>query len=379
MSIVNGIIKAPINPAEVYEVLGVSPTSKGYDVGYICSNAHKKTNIWSRFKPVRWKSFGINLTNDQWWKGEDGQCGIDFTNARAVNYTQIPSKMTDDGNNGWEYLPPNGDPFPYRLLDFIKYKHDAPPPIGGFSVPSKVGVNGTFTASVMEQIITIDKDEPGSIAFDDIKADSTGEIASLSDYFLGVYVTDTSGTRMGRAISDKNNTRLTVTYSVNGLVQGRSYIVYPFLAKYSMSQSSTDIENIYYTIPNAYPQEIKIVSKEEASGLSIVLHATYNYDSSGKKTSIFWTLDITSESGFTFTNNAITMRFIENEPMDPLYAGEVQNRLIDISVSPNDKFSTSGLFNINSAYADKDYYVYLSLMSGVYTRRVVPMMMPDYG
>lgn len=375
----DGIVQPPISVKDPYQVLGVGATSNGYDVGYICSNNHGKINMWSRFKPVRWKSVSINVTNDQWWKAEDGQCGIDFTNARAVNYTQIPSKMTDDGNNGWEYLPPNGDPFPYRLLDFIKYKHDAPPPIGGFSVPSKVGVGGKFTASVMEQIITIDKDEPGSIAFEDIKADSTGEIASLSDYHLGVYVTDSSGTRMGRVVSDNTNSRLTVTYSVNALVQGRTYIVYPFLAKYSMSQSSTDIANIYYTIPNAHAQEIKIVSKEEAEGLSIILHATYNYDSNNKKTGIFWTLDITSESGYTFTNNAITMRFTENEPLDPLYAGEVQNRLMEISVSPTKAYSTSGSFTINSAYADKDYYVYLSLMSGVFTRKIVPMMMPDYG
>lgn len=360
----DGIIKAPINVKEAYQILGVGTTSNGYDIGYICSNRHGKINMWSRYKPVRWKSYNVNITNTEWWKGEDGKCGIDFSNASALNYKEIPEKMTADGKNGWEYLPPNGNPFCYRILDFIKYKHDAKPPIRDFAIPEKVAVNGSFTAMVAYEVITPDKDEPGSIAFEDITGDSTGDVNNLGQYYLGVYVTDSQGVNRGRVVGG-DSMALTTRFSVNGFLQGSTYNVYPFLAKYEMGQMETDKANIYYTLPNSKMKKIKIVSKEEADGISIGLTAAYTYENGIKKT-VSWTLTITAKPGKTFTNNAIYLRFLEKDPLDTLVAGEVMERLMDITANPS--FKQTGSFKVTQT--NKDYYVYLTLQTGAYTRKV---------
>lgn len=117
MSYSNGQINAPIAASDPYMVMGVGTYNGGYDVGYICSNRHKKINMNARYKPVRFPqieelsytqltyiSFGIDIK-----KSED-----------ATNFEKI--KET------WEYLAPRGgNDEPFRLTDFINYNHNALP------------------------------------------------------------------------------------------------------------------------------------------------------------------------------------------------------------------------------------------------------------
>ena len=368
MAVNNGIITAPIADKDPYTCMGVGKYNGWYDIGYACSNNHGKINMWSRFKPVRWRSVDINMTNPEWWKAEDGRCGIDFTDARMSTYTQTPSKMTSDKLNGWKYLPPNGNVFPFRLLDFNKYMHFAFPPVGSFNVPEKAPYGGNFVASMGLSMITTEKDEPGSISLGDIRDDSTQDIHNLGEYHLGIYVTDTSGNKIGRVIGGSGANNLQVTYSVIGLPLGNTYNVYPFFAKEKRGQFDADVANIYYTIPTAVVKQVRIVSKEEAEGLSISITARYIYDLSDRKTSVLYTLEVTSKSSRTFTNNTIALRFENNEPMDPLEAGEVQKKLSDINVSSGNPYELTDSIIIR--YYDRSYYLYLSLDSGVYTRRI---------
>lgn len=142
MSVSNGKISAPISVREVYDCLGVKPgKSNGYDVGYICSNQHHMINMWSKKKPVHIEG-ALFHTTDDWWKGTDGTCGIDYTNAIATSVDNIPGKyslipiggtdgltLIGESTNGWNYNPPKGGAkSPYRLEDFNGYDHNAAPP-----------------------------------------------------------------------------------------------------------------------------------------------------------------------------------------------------------------------------------------------------------
>ncbi len=119
MSYSNGIITAPISASDPYNVLGVSKTSSGYDVGYICSNNHGKINKWAKFKPVRYNVTSTeNVTN--WWKSQDGDCGLDIG---INNYLSAY-------RNGTAYTykaPRGGSSEPFRLTDFVNYNHNAQP------------------------------------------------------------------------------------------------------------------------------------------------------------------------------------------------------------------------------------------------------------
>lgn len=359
-----GTITAPVSIDDVRTVLGQS----SYDLGTLCRAS--TINMWSRFKPVIWNDPGINLTNSLWWKGQNGKCGIDFSNAQVVSYRDIPSKMTTDKRNGWGYSVPTSY---FRLLDFNKYMHTAVPPISGFSVTAKVAVNGTLMAQCSLGITTEDKNSPGSLTFDDITGDASGDITNLSQYNLGIVVTDLNGNYKGRVVGS-TTTALTVTYSVASLVQGSSYNVYPFLAKNKMGQYDVDVSNVYYTMPNTAVQQFKVVSKEEAEGITISLTAKYMY-LNGVKTSVTYTVSVTVKSGRSFNTNAVYLRFTNNDPSSPIQSGEDYTSLPNFTVTPTSPYTKTGIFS--AIRADKDYYVYLTLDTGNYTRRVNIMQTID--
>lgn len=119
------ILNAPLNTQEVYKLLGIGKhKGEWWDIGYICSNQHGKTDKWSQNKPVRFAGpdNGISAT---WYRGDDGKCGYDITvaNDAATIVSQI-----FDGNNTWEYLPPRVGVDFSRLPDFIGYDHSCVAP-----------------------------------------------------------------------------------------------------------------------------------------------------------------------------------------------------------------------------------------------------------
>lgn len=128
MGISNGVITAPINPDEVYKLLGVGKYNGWWDIAYICSNRHGKTNIWAKYKPFRYP-----LVSDP---TEDQRISMRY----GVN---VP--MVDTYNLGkdivWTYAAPSGgNTEPYRLDDFIGYKHDSTPSIE-VQIPDKTYLN----------------------------------------------------------------------------------------------------------------------------------------------------------------------------------------------------------------------------------------------
>ena len=118
----NGIISAPIGlQPDVYGVLGLVKTGTYYDVGYVCSNEHGRTNKWARYKPVRFNSPAGYAANANWWKGDDGLCERCRQRKREYKrpYSIFPEIVTSSHTNGgvyysflicaiWKTAPPSG-------------------------------------------------------------------------------------------------------------------------------------------------------------------------------------------------------------------------------------------------------------------------------
>ena len=115
----NGTITAPVSASDPYAVLGVGKYNDGYDWGYICSNRHGKTNMWSKFKPVRYSKPDDLSFEDRKYKGfgfEIMPPQEDAIRANAQKYA---------------YLAPRGGQFNewFRITDWIGYNHYARPPL----------------------------------------------------------------------------------------------------------------------------------------------------------------------------------------------------------------------------------------------------------
>ena len=159
MSNSNGVITAPVNiETDIYRVLGISPTSSGYDLGYACGNKHGKINKWVRYKPValraldfpdtfnnstrRWAETNISTggwaQNRPWFYGSK--------NFPVFEILQI-SSMNDYGTNGtinpsylWKYNAPwGGDLAPFRAVDFLGYDNSQ-----GVGCPLIINMNSSI-------------------------------------------------------------------------------------------------------------------------------------------------------------------------------------------------------------------------------------------
>jgi hypothetical protein len=162
MAYENGTITAPVSVHDVNAALGAAST----DVGTLCS--HSNIKIRAKYKPVRWSIVSRNrddvngwtvLVNDDkhdYWRGNDGMCGINFpiyTTADAI------TTAIKNGNVGTFELLPLGivgsEKYPYRLADFDGYKHI---PSDGADISSFISVvhgteletNGSFIVHIQQ-------------------------------------------------------------------------------------------------------------------------------------------------------------------------------------------------------------------------------------
>lgn len=130
----DGIITAPVGiDTDIAPVLGVA----SYDLGYLCSNKHGKTNKYSKKKPVIIEGVDVNITQpNDWWKGENKQCGLNIPYRR-----QIIACINDyfDGSMKWGYDAPEPNSiYPARALDFNGYYHYAINPITTENFPTDI-------------------------------------------------------------------------------------------------------------------------------------------------------------------------------------------------------------------------------------------------
>lgn len=156
MAYYNGKITAPVEDSDIKTA--VSNASSRLDILI----RQGDINMWGKYKPVVWgnrdttAAFNSGRTGwntstavaNQWWRGTNGDYGLSYAGASvSIPYpatsgaSQMISALTsllakvDGSRNGWTYIRPSGGASsPYRWLDFLWYRKDAPNPIQSYNV-----------------------------------------------------------------------------------------------------------------------------------------------------------------------------------------------------------------------------------------------------
>lgn len=152
MSIVNGIITAPVSIEDVKKILNESSN----DIATLCKS--NNINMWSKYKPVKLrKKFVTDTLNSDGksWTAPSGRLGWWLGNNTvddaALVIPLVTSKSNFDNNKAkWTYNKPyGGDSSPYRLSDFAGYYDDAQAPISpAYPVTNEFFISETATFSI---------------------------------------------------------------------------------------------------------------------------------------------------------------------------------------------------------------------------------------
>lgn len=354
MSVSGGIIVSPENlTADVAATLGVSSAK----VGYLCSNQHGKTNMWSRKKPVHILNTDSPDRTSEWWRGTLNDCGI--TEKLIPFYGSDLKPILDDSDelNGWTYRPPSGGSVsPYRLADFIGYDHNASPPFRNFNVASEILEGGTIIGTCLMTSGT-----GGSLTLDDINVGGK----RLSECKLGMVIFDGRGNRKGSVIGDSIGA---VEFNVSSLSKGITYYAYPFLAHNSKAQNELDVVNSYFTIPYTTGKSFKVVGKEEFYGLRVTINAIENLGMVSYTVIIFC-----KKAGVNIYYGGLELRFSDSDPNDALIIGEWAKNIDPVFIEADVPYEISGNAPATGGVEEHPGYVFrvhLNTSLGVIDREV---------
>ena len=117
MAVNGGVISSPVNAADPYAAMGVSP-SGGYSVG---EPVYSKGDVrkWSFYKPVIADKEGVMAMPDDFYSVNDGFSFVTYSNPASV----IQAAMSQtDGN--WAYNRPQNNVHWARLADWDGYNHN---------------------------------------------------------------------------------------------------------------------------------------------------------------------------------------------------------------------------------------------------------------
>ena len=258
MSIVNGIIQAPVTIADVKTVLGETNN----DLAALCRS--DKINMWAKYKPVElnkpFTSDEFDFTNNHWrdnatwFKGADfegvGICGIKIAHSNTL---QSLTELYDKGLGNWERVKV-GSTFacPCRLSDFVGYKHAATAPFKKPFVASKTNENGSVFATMM--IKNLDTENELTMQ----------EFGKLSEAYLGLALKDAAGRLVYFMTTDKTLKDGGINVEMQGIAFAPGdYKAYLFLCSAVLALNKPPVQATYYTIPDFKPSVVNITSEAQ--------------------------------------------------------------------------------------------------------------------
>lgn len=258
MSIINGIIQAPVSIADVKTALGETSN----DLATLCRS--DKINMWAKFKPIELNKpftsdefdFQNNRWHDNavWYRGADfegvGICGIKIAHSSTL---QSLTELYDKGQSNWSRVKV-GSTFacPYRLSDFIGYKHAATAPFKRPFVASKTNENGSVFATMM--IKNLDTENELTMQ----------EFGKLSEAYLGLALKDAAGRLVYFMTTDKPLKNGGVNVEMQGIAFAPGdYKAYLFLCSAVLTLNKPPMQATYYTIPDFKPSVVNITSEAQ--------------------------------------------------------------------------------------------------------------------
>lgn len=209
MSVVEGkIITMPVGIADVKQVLG----SASNDLGTLCKNTN--INMWAKWKPVPlsnvlglpdelegndgWAGNPAYGTNKEWWFGGGAAQVRTYTVPTIEDIEDIGADGVQNQAKAWTYNHPSGGTSaPFRLTDFVGYKHDAQPPFTAIMT----------TQLYINSVVSFGLFMSGNISKYEFNIDDVKEMLNL-----------TSTDKLRLAIVIRNITRGTESSAINSKV-----------------------------------------------------------------------------------------------------------------------------------------------------------------
>ena len=313
----NGIISGSVRQiADVKTVLSESVNT----LSGLCKST--KINMWAKYKPVQFT--GTRSTT--WWKGRLLDCGIEPYKLSSRTSVADIVNHCDGTANGWSYYGrPNGSTYPYRLLDFQGYNHNATPPISSFRLGASTIAPGTTLS-----------------AFIVVRYSSNSDMLSLSDIdvlapcYLGIYCRRTGTTTgfEGYCSTTIANGGDEVQLSTTGWTAG-TYTIYPFLSTASRAGVAAD----FYTIPMVSAPTLTIVSS------AVFVNISDATKSGIRNVSVTVQIVNRTSSSVTLKNNSWRTRPKYEEENDPEtvedMSGTIANQTVAVGATKTVSFTAT--------------------------------------
>ena len=258
MSVINGIIQAPVSIADVKTVLGETSN----DLAALCRS--DKINMWAKYKPVELnKTFTSDefdfenrkwRDNATWYRGADFE-GVGISGIKIAHSSTLQSltELYDKGLGSWSRVKV-GSTFacPYRLSDFVGYKHAATAPFKRPFVTSKTNENGSVFATMM--IKNLDTENELTMQ----------EFGKLSEAYLGLALKDAAGRLVYFMTTDKPLKNGGVNVEMQGITfTPGNYKAYLFLCSAVLALNKPPVQATYYTISDFKPSVVNITSEAQ--------------------------------------------------------------------------------------------------------------------
>lgn len=308
----NGLITAPISVKDPYTCMGVGATANGYDLGYICSNSHKKVNKWAKYKPVR-KSGAEEISEDVFKSANYGIGDTPYWIRLAsmktgfIDKNPLPENMSVWPLEYWSYLAPNGTSHWKRLTDFISYSHNAESPV----------------KTVTESEIVYKSDKVATIVFgmgaiynSALKISDLGIMGSGGDvthwfnnmylgiclfngsvtYFITQSTTTTELPSLGNHFRIPNANTLQGTYTVFAFISNRAI---------TSLQTADSVVGVYAPIPGTTSQ---ITIKPYTYNFVIIVDYAYRKDTR----TVEYRYTITNNETSAYTTEGITIELVNS-------------------------------------------------------------------
>lgn len=234
MSVSNGKIIAPVSIDDVKSILGESSN----DLATLCKSP--KINMWAKYKPTVYPFPFL----DDWYKGRDGNYGLDITIDNKVNSWSALVAEYSKTNNGYGNLykrPTGGSSAPYRLGDFRGYNHNAKPEIKDYIGKTEYINGNDIVLDVDYNIITVDGDQI-----------SYKEISAFKDLYFGYIILNSIG-KLSKIITAPSTIAqggYRVTIKASSTLQKGLYKAYPMFCNVDYSSSDKLKQMYLYAVPN---------------------------------------------------------------------------------------------------------------------------------
>lgn len=349
----NGKITAPISLTDIARAIGDTT-----DMG-----ASEKINKWAKFKPVR-HDFSLGNRPADWWKAKDGWCGLDITDAKVSNTSDVSGiglKYSYDKTNGWKHAAPRKGIDKQRMLDFEGYNHNAQPFIGGYTMPSR----WTKNAGEIDVAFLMPEGESGAdyLTYKDLP---------FGGQYLGIALVGTNKTY--RCTNEKtiDDAGFNVKFSPLNIDEG-SYDVFPFFSdkKMTIIDGGHFAANVY-TLPNVAKKTLVIAS----DAVVIVITCSYTM-----LTRLHYVIKVTNNGAAakSFTSNEVQLRHYGKKWSDALLSDEIRKEGVpaDFTVNAGTTKTIEGDINGVGFELKQDAVLLVKIGSNWYEESAEQGFVPD--